>query len=675
VPLQDPVIDDRRYEDILGEIRTRIARYTPEWRPVWSDVNDSDPGITLAQVFAWLADMLLYRMGRVPELNYVKFLQLIGEELRPAQAASAEITFTVDDASPRPYVDVPPFTQVSASVEGPPVVFETERPLRAAGCRLLSLQGYDGAQYSDFTTANEEAREGFLPFGELPRQDAALTLGLGFQSGYADKEVFPPGVLSLTFWAAEPDGEAARVRTCGPASTRAYAPARLRWEGWDGVRWQALDTVRDDTLAFTQTGRAEVRVTAAARLKRAHLGAYDAIDPLSGAARDPLFWLRACLVQNQYERPPRLLAVRPNTVPALQAQTVLGEILGGANGSRNQTFQLANAPVIPGSVTVEIDDGTGPQRWEVKDDLYASGPRDAHLAINHASGELRAGDGENGAIPVANPANPDANVVAVSYRYGGGKRGNVPARSIVNLLTPVADIDAGRTENLFAAAGGREEELLEEAKKRAPRSLRARGRAVTTDDFRLLAEEAGNVKRALALPLTHPQFPGVKVPGAVTVIVVPDSPAPAPTPSDGLLRTVCEYLDARRLLTTEVFVVAPRYVTVSARVQVVARDDSDPGDVKVAVETALTDYFHPLHGGDDGQGWPFGGALRYSKIVQRVFAARGVDSVPQLSLVVDEEPRPPCTDVLLERIAPHALLTSTGHVVEVLTADQLEATA
>src|ERR1051326_8436679 len=98
MPLTSPVIDDRTYDDIVAEIRARIARYTPEWQPVWSDVNDSDPGITLAQVFAWLSEMLLYRMSRVPDLNYIKFLELIGIELLPAQPASAEVSFGVAGA-------------------------------------------------------------------------------------------------------------------------------------------------------------------------------------------------------------------------------------------------------------------------------------------------------------------------------------------------------------------------------------------------------------------------------------------------------------------------------------------------------------------------------------------------------------------------------------------------
>ena len=109
-----PKIDDRTYDDIMDEVRTRIARYTPEWKPTWTDLNDNDPGITLTQVFAWLSEMLLYRMNRVPALNYYKFLQLLGIELNAAEPASAEITFPVKKTHTQPYVIVPLRTQISA---------------------------------------------------------------------------------------------------------------------------------------------------------------------------------------------------------------------------------------------------------------------------------------------------------------------------------------------------------------------------------------------------------------------------------------------------------------------------------------------------------------------------------------------------------------------------------
>lgn len=680
MPLEQllPKLDDRSYEQIVSEMRARIARYAPEWRPVWNDMNHSDPGITLAQLFAWLSEMMLYRMNRVPELAHIKFLQLLGVELLPAQPARAEVSFAVEDDWPEPWVDVPPRTQVSASADGPPLVFETERPLRALACALKSVQAYDGAQYDERTEANDAAQEGgagFAPFGEEPRENAALALGFAFAETHPNANSFPAVTLDLAFFRADA-GDGSRVQQCGPNTMRAYAPARLQWEAWGGGRWTPLDALSDETFAFTQSGHVLVRVPAGNRLSRDYLGTYQDKDP-AGNAQPKLFWIRVRLARSQYEQAPRLLAVRTNTVPALQAQTVEREVLGGSNGRRNQTFRLANAPVIKHSLQLELDDGTGtgPRIWEAKDDLLGSGREDEHVAVNWTSGEVRFGDGENGAIPVANPDNPDANVVAVRYRYGGGSRGNIGAGGIANLLTPVPGLDAGKTRNLLPAAGGGDEERFEEAKRRAQRALRARDRAVTVEDYEHLLEQLPAVRRAEVLPLVHPQFPGVKVPGAITIIVVPESPSPTPMPSDALLRAVCEYLDERRLLTTELFVIGPRYVPISAKVRVVADDRADLGAVKLAVEDVLKKYLHPLHGGDDGEGWPFGGPIRHSKLMRQVFTAPGVDAVPLLALSIDGEEQPPGADVHLDRYAPHALLALTGVEVEVLTRAEYEAAA
>jgi predicted phage baseplate assembly protein len=690
MPLKDalPVIDDRRYSDIIAEIRSRIARYTPEWKPEWNDLNDNDPGIILAHTFAWLSEMLLFRMARVPQLNYVKFLELIGVELMPAQPARADVSFAVDENWSLPTVIVPPRTQVSAADDGPPIVFETERPLTAVACRLLSVQSYDAAVYRDVTAANSATSDaaintalaavGFAPFGDAPRDDAALVLGFGFPATYPTPDQFPTLSLDLAFWAFNQPSEGRGVQ-CAPA-TRAYAAARLEWEGWDGTDWQRVDALNDETLAFTRSGHIVLRVVASLNLQRSFLGEYDATDPVTKQPREPLFWLRARLARSQYERAPRLAAVRTNTVPALQAQTVQREILGGTSGARNQGFQIENTPVIQGSLVIEIDEGiaddasAGPaataRRWDIVEDLFGAGPTDEQLAVNWTSGEVRAGDGEHGQIPVANANDPDTNVVAVEYRFGGGKRGNVAAGAIKTLVSAIDGIDGGKTANVFAASGGRDEERFEEAQVRARRTLRARGRAVSVCDFELLAQQAGNVKRAKALPLAHPRFPGVAVPGAVTVIVVPDADGPNPLPSDGLLRTVCEYLDVRRLLTTELFVVSPRYVAVEIDAQVVVRDNADPAAVKENIEKVLKTYLHPLEGGDDGSGWPFGGALRYSKLVQRVFADDRVYSVPRLVLTVDGEVQPECRDV---PIAPHALLLVSAQRIETLAAREFEA--
>lgn len=75
-----PNLDDRNFEDLMKEARALIPIYNKEW----TNYNPSDTGITLLELFAWLSEMVIYRVNRVPEENYRKFLKLIGIELEAA---------------------------------------------------------------------------------------------------------------------------------------------------------------------------------------------------------------------------------------------------------------------------------------------------------------------------------------------------------------------------------------------------------------------------------------------------------------------------------------------------------------------------------------------------------------------------------------------------------------
>ncbi|MDQ2938666.1 MAG: putative baseplate assembly protein [Acidobacteriota bacterium] len=642
-----PQIDDRRYEDILAEVRTRIARYTPEWSPVWTDVNDSDPGITLAQVFAWLSELLIYRMSKVPELNYIKFLQLLGIELTPAQPALAELTFPVVETNPESYVIVPLRAQVSAesSDGGPPIIFETDRALTALVARLAAVQVFEGFDYVDVTPENTEPELGFLPFGSLAKTDSALLLGFKF-----DRD-FPPQLeLNIAFVTFEAGTTTSASFDCGLPETTAFPSSTLLWEYWNGTEWRGMNLLKDETRALERSGHVYLKTPAKNEMQRA------VILPVT----DSLYYIRARIARSGYERPPKLLAIRTNTIGALQAETVIDEVLGGSDGRPNQVFTLANTPVLPDNLRIEVDEGDGFKVWKRVADFFGSAAQDQHFVLNPTSGEVRFGDGQNGSIPVANVNNAGNNVVARMYRFGGGKRGNLAAGTLKTLLTSVLGIDENGITNLRAAFGGRDEETLEEAKKRAPQSLKNKCRAVTREDFESLAKQAANIKRAKALPLSHPNFPGVKVPGVVTVIVVPDSDDPKPTPSEGTLRTVCEYLNLRRLLTTELYVVRPTYQEVSIRVDVIAKNDADLGEVKQQIEEGLLNYFHPLKGGEDDDGWPFGGKISFSQVYQQIFTVQGVQSIERLVIVLQGDEIPECKDV---PIAEGVLLFSTKHEV------------
>lgn len=73
MPISLPNLDDRRYADLVEEALALIPVHAPEW----TNHNASDPGITLVELFAYLTEMLIYRLNRVTVENKVAFLNLI----------------------------------------------------------------------------------------------------------------------------------------------------------------------------------------------------------------------------------------------------------------------------------------------------------------------------------------------------------------------------------------------------------------------------------------------------------------------------------------------------------------------------------------------------------------------------------------------------------------------
>src|SRR6266850_5093691 len=73
MPLTLPNLDDRTYADLVDEARALI----PVYAPTWTNHNESDPGITLIELFAYLTEMLIYRLNRITDAETLAFLTLI----------------------------------------------------------------------------------------------------------------------------------------------------------------------------------------------------------------------------------------------------------------------------------------------------------------------------------------------------------------------------------------------------------------------------------------------------------------------------------------------------------------------------------------------------------------------------------------------------------------------
>ncbi|MBV8928096.1 MAG: putative baseplate assembly protein, partial [Mycobacteriaceae bacterium] len=174
MPLPTPDLDDRRFQDLVDEAKRLVQQRCPEW----TDHNVSDPGVTLIEAFAQMVDQLIYRLNRVPDRHYVKFLDLLGVQLFPPTAATGTVTFWL--AAPQPAaVMVRAETEVATprtDIEEP-VVFATAGELRIVPCELRCVATQAaGREPSDGTTQLEN---GQLPcFSEVPQPGDALLVGL-----------------------------------------------------------------------------------------------------------------------------------------------------------------------------------------------------------------------------------------------------------------------------------------------------------------------------------------------------------------------------------------------------------------------------------------------------------------------------------------------------------------
>lgn len=159
MPIESPVLDDLRYQ----QLRELLIRQIPIHAPEWTNHNASDPGIALIELFSVLAEQLGYRLDRVPDKNYVEFLKLLGIRLQPAAAARTRVALILDRPETKVATVLSAGTRIEANVGAPPPRFETDVDVDVIPAQLAAL----------VTTVANDLRElspGVEPPGDLGEQ-------------------------------------------------------------------------------------------------------------------------------------------------------------------------------------------------------------------------------------------------------------------------------------------------------------------------------------------------------------------------------------------------------------------------------------------------------------------------------------------------------------------------
>ncbi len=364
-----------------------------------------------------------------------------------------------------------------------------------------------------------------------------------------------------------------------------------------------------------------------------------------------------------------VLAYRAATATETGSLTIAAERLSAGLGTPGQELRLG-APLVAGTSFSLATLEKGRWRpWDERPDFHASSRSDPHYRLDRDEGRVRFGDGERGRTV------PEGAAVVAAYETTRGAAGNLAAGSIERLAdsawnrASAPDLDSLRTaigsiEQPLAAAGGTAGEGLDQAASRAVELATHTPRAVTLADHEELARRTpgAHLARVAARANLHPAFPCLRAPGVVTVIALPSLPAGRPRPSPGLLRAVAAFLNRRRVLGTRVEVVAPTYVELSVRATVRACPGAGGSALAQRLRHALDAFFHPLTGGSDGAGWPFGRDVYRSEVLQTLDETAGVDHVLALELV-DAEGRATCGNLC---VPPEGLVAAGAHDIEVV---------
>lgn len=601
MPLPIPVLDDRTFEELVEEGRKLI----PVYAPLWTDHNLSDPGITLVDLFAWLSEMELYSLDVVSESHRLKYLALLGESPRPASAARVELQLTPDSNT---CVVVPGGTTFKTDSTVSALTFESDGDIEVIPLELKKVLGYANYRFTDVTAFNDNSQAYYHAFGELPKAGNALYLGFNLR---IPLNHLVGKTLRLAVYPYEDDLPPVGRGLPGEdtAALPVHPSAEVIWELWraDKGWWVPLQvTTADENVPVLS------RQGLLAIVYDDSVEGTPALFPPDLIQYNGLLWLRCRLKKADYEVPPRIDRLLPNVVSAREGET--REEVWESSGLPDQVFKAHKYPIVPGSQGVKIDDTT----WQAAADFDASGPADLHYVMESQEGEIRFGDGINGAVPAKGKK------ITVTYRSGGGIKGNIKAQTIKG-----TGITGLTVANPFPAYGGEEAESIQDTFVRLKRDLQVPYTAVTAEDYEYLARATPGLRvaRAKAVILDDNE---------VIVVAMPYSFLEKPLPTGSFKQTVCRYLEGHRLITTSIRVGDPDYVKISVTGEIKVKHGYDPEQMKKRIAEALNRFLSPLERESRDNEWPFGRPVYCSEINEVLEGVEGVDCVTALSLSAAE---------------------------------------
>ena len=400
-------LDDRSFEEIVREARSRIEEIYPEW----TDFNYHDPGITFVELFAYLKEVQQFHMDQIGKQHKRKFLKLLG--MAPKKRCPA---VTEAEVLHKGRLCLPPGSRFLTG----DLVFETERWENLPDSRIQAAMAKNSQGQLLWKESFFQSDGAILvhPFGKCPQAGNQFLLCL-------DSPLEPGREFSLFFGIYE-EYPVKRVPVKAGEFFCPLAELTLEYQTENG--WKQAKVTEDESLALIQSGRIRFAVEEGMadkeeegikgfflRLVLKHQE-YDVAPLVTSLSfghirlvqrdtkarwgrkdrKDDGFWKA-----DRYRKEGSLYRLMRQEEKAMDGQEIWtslclpefygSRILGRGDGFPNQRFPIPAKGVMAEGMALLVESLKEPgsyELWRQVDDFSGAGPEDCCYQVDEEAGEI-----------------------------------------------------------------------------------------------------------------------------------------------------------------------------------------------------------------------------------------------------------------------------------------------